>query len=152
MSFCLNKTPTFWKKTKSLILLNFSLIQYKVIYNFSPSFLNRLWWSWSSSKAYKYYILCDILPSPHISLVQQRNYYTPVGGWYNRVKFEFCKWHFHTPSHTIGESVETFKMSVCLNKTPTFWKKPKCNNVNNRSVIIPLLYKWDMGKRQNGKN
>jgi hypothetical protein len=53
-------------------------------------------------------------------------------GWYNRVKFEFCKWYFHTPSHTIGESLETFKISVGLNKTPTrgiiTLLRPKCKN------------------------
>ena len=72
---------------------------------------------------------------PHISPLQQMNYYTPVGGCYNRVKFEFCKWHFHTPSHTIGESLETFKMSFCLRKKTSLLGKTKHSECNNSSAV-----------------
>ena len=68
ISFCLNKPPPTWEKPKSLILLNFSIIQYKLIYNLSLSFLNRLWGAWRRQNIYKYYILCDILPwSPYLT-------------------------------------------------------------------------------------
>ena len=46
-----------------------------------------------------------------------------LGGCYNRVKFEFFKWHFHAPSHTIGEPLELFKIIFRSKKPPPTWKK-----------------------------
>ena len=46
-----------------------------------------------------------------------------IWGCYNRVKFEFFNWHFHAPSHTIGEPQELLKIIFWSKKPPPTWKK-----------------------------